>query len=113
MAEIVEPDKLVEDLVEDRIFHIVLKSYHMGKYLGLARGWKRIKSLLSHSLVKVHFRYLSSYHTVTITFKHLLKTYYVAGTPKAFYGLILTTIPQDRYFHYLHFTDEETEAQSG
>lgn len=38
MAEIVEPDKLVEDLVEDRIFHIVLKSYHMGKYLGLARG---------------------------------------------------------------------------
>lgn len=58
-------DKLVEDIFEDRIFQILLKSYPVGKYLGRATKQKENKmSLLNFSSLREisHFEDFYSYH---------------------------------------------------
>lgn len=66
-------DKLVEDIFEDRIFHILLKSYLVGKYLGVTKKMchkmkENKRSLLNFSLLREisHFGDFSSYRIIII-----------------------------------------------
>lgn len=64
-------DKLVEDIFEDRIFQILLKSYPVGKYLGVTKKMchkmkENKMSLLNFSLLRAlsHFGDFRSYHII-------------------------------------------------
>lgn len=75
-------DKLVEDIFEDRIFQILLKSYPVGKYLGVTKKMchkmKENKTfLLNFSLLREisHFGDFSSYHRVIIVVVVVINIY--------------------------------------